>query len=225
MLGWLKKKQTSVQTEDTLSSAFSRVKSDIAMQRRYLEELHSNHHTFRQHTSINHQRIADWIAHFDASIKHLEGDLVVIETKVEAKLRETAHNSARQLEEAMKAHKAELLAMKEELKRDLEVFAGDFKLKSINNVDNVNNVSNIMPEPSYEGLSNPEKWLVGVLFNSETPLSYAQISERTGKTISTVRVYMNQLKLKGFIEESALPNGIKIFGLKHRAKVKKLYNL
>ena len=225
MLGWLKKKQTSVQTEDSLSSAFARVKSDLAMQRRVLEELHSNHHHFRHNTSLNHQRIADWITHFDSSIRRLEGDLVVMETKVEAKLRETAQHSARQLEEALKGHKAELSAMKDDLKRDLEVFAKGFELKTINNVDNVNNVANIMPEPSYEGLTNPEKWLVGVLFNSEGPLSYAQISERTGKTISTARVYMNQLKLKGFIEESSLPNGIKIFGLKHRAKVKKLYNL
>ena len=45
-----------------------------------------------------------------------------------------------------------------------------------------------MPEMSFEALSNPEKWLVGVLFNSETPLSYFQISEKTGKTVKLGRL-------------------------------------
>ncbi|MBN1792373.1 winged helix-turn-helix domain-containing protein [Candidatus Woesearchaeota archaeon] len=233
MLGWLRKRIEQKELHSSLSSAFLKIKEDLTLQKNFIEDLHKNHSHLKDNTSVNHQRIAEWIIHFDKSIKRLEKDLLTLENKIYADLATMVVDSSKKLEGSLHAHKAELHTLKEvlkeELKRDLLVFVEDSKLKRASepviNVDNVDNVNNITSEASFEALSNPEKWLVGVLFNTEAPLSYAQIAERTGKSISTVRVYMNQLKIKGFVEESSLPNGVKIFSLKHKAKVKKLYNL
>ena len=204
-------------------------------------------------SSENNKRVTEWIKHFESSILRLDKQVSAIEQAVSTGLagpvRGILHNDtglekikadlSASLSSALAMQLKELELFKQALKQELEVFAKDFELKEaplqaeepsepVINVNNVNNVNPVMPEPghnAYNGLSTPEKWLVGVLFNSETPLSYSQIAERTGKSVSTARVYMNQLKLKGFVEESSLPNGIKIFSLKHDAKVRKLYNV
>jgi hypothetical protein len=226
MLGWLRKRMKLEQMNSGLVSAFTRIKEDLASQRRFLEELYESHHGFRKNTSLNHQRIAEWIKHFDSSIIRLEKDLRVLEKKINEDFETFSTASLNLFKEAYSKNIKDAEAFKKEILKEVEVFMNEnkHKLKETANVDNVSNVKNLMPEPLFDSLSNPEKWLVGVLFNAETPLSYSQIAERTGKTLNTIRVYMNQLKFKGFIDESTLPNGVKLFSLRHKAKVKKLYN-
>ncbi len=227
MFEWLRKKIKLEQMNSGLISAFTRIKEDLYMQKRALAELHENHHGFRKHTSINHQRIADWIKHFDASIKKLDQDIVVLENRLNDDFEKLSTASLSLFQEAYAKNIKDVQAVKKEILKDVEVFLNENKHKPGEkaNIANVSNVKPVMQEPYFDSLSNPEKWLVGVLFNAENPLSYSQIAERTGKTLNTIRVYMNQLKIKGFIDESTLPNGVKLFSLRHKAKVKKLYNL
>jgi hypothetical protein len=230
MFDWLKKKIQLEQMNSGLIAAFTRIKEDLVEQKKSLEELHVHHHGFRHTTSLNHQRIADWIKHFDASIKRLDNDMKVLEKRFNEDFEALSTASLNLFKEAYAKNIKDVQAVKKEILKEVEVFMNETRQKPsesrpINNISNVNNVNRIMPDPFFDSLSNPEKWLVGVLFNSETPLSYTQIVERTGKTSNTIRVYMNQLKFKGFIDESTLPNGVKLFSLRHKAKVKKLYNL
>jgi len=226
MLGWLRKKTRMDDLDASLSNAFSKIREDLSEQQKVMRELYHHHHGFKNATTLNHERIADWISYFDKSVKRLETDLKVLETKIHDEFEILSNTSLNLFKEAYAKNLKDSDALKKEIMKEVEVFLGQVKHKTpITNVDNVNNVNNVMPEVSFETLSNPEKWLAGVLFNTETPLSYSQIAEKTGKTINTVRVYMNQLKFKGFVEESTLPNGTKIFSLRHKAKVKKLYNL
>jgi len=230
MFDWLKKKIQLEQMNSGLISAFTRIKEDLAEQKKSLEELHVHHHGFRHTTSLNHQRIADWIKHFDASIKRLDNDMKVLEKRFNEDFEALSTASLNLFKEAYAKNIKDVHAVKKEILKEVEVFMNETRQKPreslpVNNISNVNNINRIMPDPFFDSLSNPEKWLVGVLFNSETPLSYTQIVERTGKTPNTIRVYMNQLKFKGFIDESTLPNGVKLFSLRHKAKVKKLYNL
>jgi hypothetical protein len=226
VFGWLKRKARMEALDSNISSAFSRIKEDLGQQRKFLEELHLSHHGFRKTANINHQRTAEWIAYFEKSMKQLEDDMISLEQKIKADFEVMTQTSLRLYQEAYSKNLKDAEAIKKEVLKEVEVFLRENKHKtSINNVGNDNNVNNVMQETSFESLSNPEKWLAGVLFSTEAPLSYGQIAEKTGKSINTVRVYMNQLKLKGFIEESTLPNGTKIFGLKHKTRVKKLYNL
>lgn len=233
MFGWLRKKIRMEQLDSGVASAFSKIKEDLASQRQFLHDLNENHDGFKRTTSLNHQRIADWITHFDGSIRRLENDMRFLEKKIQTDFDKITTTSLNLFQEAYSKNIKDVEAVKKEILKEVEVFIRENKHKQsqtqsqapVINVNNVDNVRNITPETSFEALSNPEKWLAGVLFNIEAPLSYTQIAERTGKTINTVRVYMNQLKLKGFIDESTLPNGTKIFSLRHKAKVKKLYNL
>jgi len=226
MLGWLRKKILLEQVNNGLVSAFTKIKEDLYSQRRMLEDLYEHHHGFRYTTSLNHQRIADWIKHFDTSIRRLEQDTKVFEKRFNESFEALSTASLNLFKEAYAKNIKDVQVIKKEVLKEVEVFLSQNKLKPADNAVNVSNVKSIMPEPgSFDALSNPEKWLVGVLFNADTPLSYSQIAQRTGKTINTVRVYMNQLKFKGFVDESMLPNGVKLFSLKHKAKVKKLYNL
>lgn len=74
-------------------------------------------------------------------------------------------------------------------------------------------------------LTNPEQKLLNLMISEADPLSYAKISQLTGHSINTVRVTMNILKKKGFVEESALPSGVKLFSVTNKEKIKKIYNL
>lgn len=227
MFEWLRKKIRLEQMNSGLVSAFTKIKEDLHMQKRVLTDLHENHHVFKKHTSINHQRIADWIKHFDASISKLDQDVRVLENRLNDDFEKLSTASLNLFQEAYAKNIKDAQAVKKEILKEVEVFLNESKHKQgeKTNIANVSNVKPVMQEPYFDSLSNPEKWLVGVLFNAENPLSYSQIAERTGKTLNTIRVYMNQLKIKSFIDESTLPNGVKLFSLRHKAKVKKLYNL
>ncbi|MBU1322287.1 MAG: hypothetical protein KKF46_08085 [Nanoarchaeota archaeon] len=232
MIGWFRKKVKLEQMNSGLVSAFSRIREDLASQKKFLEDMYEQHHGFKGSTTLNHQRIADWIHHFDKSIIHLEKNVMVLEKSIREDFQNLTSTSLNLFKEAYAKNIKDVKAVKQEILKEVEVFMKDYeekqqiKLKAnVDNVDNVSNVKKIMPEPHYDGLSNPERWLVGVLFNADNPLSYSQIAQKTGKTINTVRVYMNQLKFKSLVDESTLPNGIKLFSLQHKAKVKKLYNL
>jgi hypothetical protein len=227
MLGWLKKRWVLDQMNSGLITAFSKIRDDLSSQRRFLEEFYKNHHVLKKNTALNHQRIADWIRHFDISIKKLEKDLLFLEKKMNEDLNNFSATSLRLFKEAYAKNIKDAESIKKEILNEVEVFLNEnkHKPKETSNVDNVSNVKTIMTEPLFDSLSNPEKALISVLFSTETPLSYSQIAERTGKSLNTIRVYMNQLKFKGFIDESSLPNGIKLFSLRHKAKVKKLYNI
>lgn len=210
----------------SLSNAFSKIREDLSEQQKIVHELYHHHHGFKSATTLNHERMADWISYFDKSVRRLETDLKLLEKKIHDEFEVLTNTSLNLFKEAYAKNLKDSDTLKKDILKEVEVFLAQAKHKTpINNIGNVNNVNNVMPEVSFEALSNPEKWLAGVLFNTETPLSYSQIVEKTGKTINTVRVYMNQLKFKGFVEESTLPNGTKIFSLRHKAKVKKLYNL
>ncbi len=227
MLGWLKKRLVLDQMNSGLITAFSKIKEDLSSQRQFLEEFYENHHGFKKTTALNHQRIADWIRHFDASIKKLEKDFLVLEKKMSEDMNAFSVASLKLFKETYAKNIKDSELIKKEILKEVEVFLNETKHKSkeTSNVDNISNVKPTMAEPLFDSLSNPEKALIGVLFSTETPLSYSQIAERTGKSLNTIRVYMNQLKFKGFIDESSLPNGIKLFSLRHKAKVKKLYNI
>lgn len=230
MIGWLRKKVQIEQMNSGLISAFSKIREDLHHHKKMIDELYINHHGFRKTTHLNHQRIADWIKHFDLSIKQLDRDLRVLEKRYNEDFEALSTASLNLFKEAYAKNIKDVQTIKKEVLKEVEVFLKENKQNHKENIPdanvaNVSNIKTITPDPFFDSLSNPEKWLVGVLFNTEVPLSYFQIAERTGKTMNTIRVYMNQLKFKGFIDESSLPNGIKLFSLRHKAKVKKLYNL
>jgi biotin operon repressor len=230
MFGWFKgKRGTASSNTSAISDAFRKLREDLHQQRAYLDSIHIDHSDFKKNTVVNHKRISDWIKHFDTSIKILEKDLKLLETNIKEDFDKVTKTSLDLFQEVHSKYEKNNEALKKEILKEVEVFLENKPKKEVSepiiNVSNDNNVNNVMHNASYDALSNPEMSLVSFLFDSENPVSYSQISEKTGKSVNTVRVYMNQLKNKGFVDESSLPNGVKLFSLKHKAKVKKLYNL
>ena len=74
-------------------------------------------------------------------------------------------------------------------------------------------------------LTNPEQKLINLLMAQADPVSYSLIAEKTGNSINTVRVIMNNLKKKGLVDENVLPSGVKLFIATSKEKIKKLYNI
>ena len=105
MFGWLKRKVRQEELHSNLSSAFDRIKADLASQRKAIEEIHTSHHDLKKNTHSSHQRIADWIVHFDASIKRLETDLVKLESKVAEDLHLASEAAAKQIQCGFEHHK------------------------------------------------------------------------------------------------------------------------
>ena len=74
-------------------------------------------------------------------------------------------------------------------------------------------------------MTNPEQKLLNLLISEADPMTYTKVSQLTGHSINTIRVNMNSLKKKGFVEESTLPSGVKLFSVTNKEKIKKMYNV
>ncbi len=144
-------------------------------------------------------------------------NLDVIRTQVKQELYETL---ASQLDEQHTKH----------IKEVRDVFAKTSVIKTpVTELAESVIIEKIKPEvkdvPTVGHLTNPEQKLLNLLMNENDPLSYIKISQLTGHSINTIRVNMNILKKKSLIEESTLPNGVKLFSVTPKEKVRKMYNL
>ena len=102
--------------------------------------------------------------------------------------------------------------------------------ETLSNVDRLQEgIADIRSKPapliSSESLTNPEQKLLNLLMNEQNPVNYATVAEKTGNSINTVRVIMNNLKKRGLVQENILPSGVKLFSATDKEKVKKLYNI
>ncbi len=224
MLKWVKRRMSMKNLNSGLTSAFSKIKEDLYFQKKALNELYDNHHNLKNNTHLNNKRLIEWIQHFEKTTNKLEKDFSGFEEQIKKRFDLLTEKSLDLFKEAYSKNIKDVDTIKKEILEEVR------KSLSPSHIEKSKEVKKIIIEKPFldtpfDMLSNPEKWLVGVLFNAENPLSYEQIATKTGKTINTVRVYMNQLKIKGFVDDSSLPNGVKLFSLRHKAKVKKLYNL
>jgi len=131
MLGWIKKRIRLEQMNSSLVSAFSKIREDFSAQKKLLEELYINHHGFKQTTSLNHQRIADWIRHFDNSIRRLDADLKVLEKKIDEEFDAFSTASLNLFKEAYEKNIKDVQAVKKEILKEVEVFMNENNAFSI----------------------------------------------------------------------------------------------
>lgn len=202
--------------------SFSNLKQDMEHQRQLLHQLHSSHETLTTHHHEHKQSVESQVHHMQRWIQYLHS------------LQQTQHAQLTNLEHSFRLaiasynnHITDLYkkfadvsaidtgALKKELLRELT---------SPQPAEQPMQPSPVQFQPS-QRLSNPEQKLLSLLFNEDHPLTYEQLVQKTGKNINTLRVTMNNLKKNSLIEENQLPNGLKVFAVANKEKIKKMYNV
>ena len=74
-------------------------------------------------------------------------------------------------------------------------------------------------------LTRTERKIINILYNSNIPISYNDIAQKTGHSPNSIKVYINALKKKGIpLEVFHAPNGTKLYSINNKEKVRKFYN-
>lgn len=192
-----------------------------------INELHSKHHELNNRHDDNIDVVKQWIDFFNKKHKDTDDKIRILANYIK-QLQETIDKNKianetfvkQIIDEYVDIPKLDKDTLKQEIANELNFIENKVQ-KS-----NIAQVSKQTQEIAQTTLTNSEKWLLNVLFNSSEPITYDQIVAKTGKSLNTIRVYMNSLKNKGsLIEETVLPNGSKVFAITNKERVKKLYNI
>ncbi len=201
-----------------------------------------------------HLKVESMHENFNSAVNSVASKVNLVEAKTHQKIGELASNLTTNFTSNLKVHQeqfaAHKLELKNELKNELEAHKEELK-KALANIKSKQEAPKVQTEPQVSSqpqlqilsqpslipqqrpeiiysnapLTNPEQKLLNILFSETEPLSYSVLSSKTGHSINTVRVNMNLLKKKALIEENMLPSGVKLFNLKNKERIKKMYNL
>jgi predicted RNA-binding protein YlqC (UPF0109 family) len=192
-----------------------------------VDHLSERHVELDKRHSENLEIMKQWIEYFNKRHEETDSKFQIVVTYVK-QLRENIDKNQKMNEEFIKKVIDEYVEipqvdknkLKEEILNELNYVKTTLKDEKITDIVQKTD------ELSRNLLTNSEKWLINILFNSTEPMTYEQIVGKTGKSLNTIRVYMNSLKNKGsIIEETTLPNGTKVFAVSNKERVKKLYNV
>ncbi len=220
-------------SKDNLEVSFGNIKKDMENIRRWLNYLHEkteNIHSQAHSIAMDHHKhktdlyeytnsVNNWIDYLHKKHTKLEEDIEKIESNIKSMIR---HDLDRY-------HKEIIGHLKEGLYTNHRII----KQEILEEVEKLIEKDEVEYEPVLkefkvpdEELTGPEQELIQVMFNENTPMTYEDLARKTGKSINSIRVYMNSAKSKSdIIEEFKKPSGEKIFSIKNKEKVKTLFNL
>ena len=189
---------------------------------RMLNESHNEH---RKEVSKNIENIKQWIEYLYKNHLKLEEDMEDMENNIKGIIKkdlEKYHYELILYFENLITDRLNHNKLKKEILADVEYMIDERNIKETESL--VLNESS--PAYDKEDLSASERDLLNFLFNANNPMTYEDIALKTNKSINSIRVYMNSLKSKkDIIEEFRKPDGVKIFSVKNKEKIKTLYNL
>ena len=191
------------------------------------------------HKEADYDKILQYVT------QHLNMDVQAMQTSVKQEVHDALAESlteslATQLQEQQNTHHAAIQEMIDQLKEQQQ--AQQEEAGEVQQPQQLSPSQTIAPQsqmqqsqqqyvsqeavPSWVSqITNPEQKLLNLLMNEADPMTYTKVSQLTGHSINTIRVNMNSLKKKGFVEESTLPSGVKLFSVTNKEKVKKMYNV
>lgn len=241
MAGWSDFIKQDKKTEQV---DFSPIKNELRKQEGWIRELHGysrslhGYASYLEESNTKHKKeiieqisgLVKWIDYLNSSHATLKEEFKDLKQSIRGVLRSDLETYHRTLEEYLKLrfNQEQILRneLKAEIQEELKSLLKQEKPRPVINEDNAKPVNTIMHYNAEIELSNPEKELLNVLFNENKPMTYENIAKKTGKSVNTVRVYMNSLKVKKpIIEEFLAPSGSKIFSVKNSEIVKTLFNL
>jgi hypothetical protein len=202
--------------------AFSR---DLHGYARYIEHSNAKHKREILENVNNLVRWVDYLHSSQITLKKEFNDLKITLNKTMRRDFEIYHKT---MEEYLTLKLKESEVSKEELKKEVfnEVFS-ELKKEFLKQQPEKKEATVQQLEITTNAeLTNPEKELLNMLFNESKPMTYEAMAKKLGKTVNSVRVYMNSLRTKKpIIEEFSAPNGSKVFSIKNSEMVKTLFNL
>lgn len=195
---------TTKQQEDKLNKMESQMKAAMDEHNKHIIELFKTVHSSELGKNMKHEIKNELLMEVNSHLLDHKNYVTSSVSKVEG-----------QIEELKKADKSNELGKIHEKKHE-----------TIGKIAQVVPKTEIQPETNYGNLlTNPELKLLNMLFSEAEPVSYSHLSNKTGQSINTIRVNMNTLKKKSLVEENLLPNGVKLFNLKNKERIKKMYNV
>ncbi len=164
---------------------------------------------------------------YDAITKAVLQSLTFDVNSMKADIKKELHGT---LTTSLQEHHAKYRNEIQEVLDNLKVEEEQQQVQPVSQVQQPVHIQKPILQPAYADdwalqLTNPEQKLLNLMISESDPLSYSKISQLTGHSINTVRVTMNILKKKGFVEESALPSGVKLFSVTNKERIKKMYNV
>lgn len=216
-------------------NSFSSIKSDLNEQKRWISYLHNNHlsltsshNIHKESTKKDIETLNAWLNQFDELMKKQENDIKTLQNHINDSIKVYNKHIIELYKRIEEKPNIDPAAMRKEFLDEMNKTIGDFKVQiehMKNEISKTTVKKETVPEPVKQTLTNPEQKLLNLLFNESDPINYETISLRTGNSINTVRVLMNNLKKHGLVEENTLPNGVKLFSLTNKEKIRKIYNV
>ena len=222
-----------VHLRESVSSSFSSLRSDMGNHREWIIYLNNiqgslkkayDEHRLLTKKDIN--RINKWLYYLNERTKKQDERIAVLEKHIKlhaennhenlTKLFERVNELTRREESLKDMVLTEVKGVKDSHDETRKQF--DLITKKVEKMPK----ETIIPDSS---LTNPEQKLLNLMLSESDPISYSTVAEKTGNSINTVRVIMNNLKKRGLVEENVLPSGVKLFSAINKEKIKKLYNI
>jgi len=254
IFGIFKKKEDAHIVHDKLThfkgavlQSFAHLRRDMDVQKQwvnYLNNIHtvlkSAHDKHRELTNKDFSDLKNWIRHLNTNARRHEDNMKSLEKNLKSAMNSYNKHMVELYNRMHKSQTREVVMRKEILsevkqliqekhKESHDSIEGHVKAHVEKQVSKhiSARMQKITPEVKVNtaNLTNPEQKLLNLLMAESDPVSYSHIAEKTGNSINTVRVIMNNLKKRGLIEEHTLPNGTKLFNSTNKEKIKKLYNI
>lgn len=226
---------------------YSGIKGELKKQDMWIRNLYTHSQNLHSYvanikeTSTSHKKellervgqITEWVDYLHKSQLELKRDIRAFRGEMVALLKKNLEEYHNLMAQYLSLKHNELIEKDAELKKEImEEMAAELK-KYFSVHSQIQGTGKQPPEPLVNitlsekaELSNPEKQILSLLFNEAKPMTYGHISKRLGKSLSTIRVYMNSLKAKRpIIEEFSAPGGSKVFSIKNSEMVKTLFNI
>jgi hypothetical protein len=202
--------------------AFSR---DLHGYTKYIEHSNAKH---KREILENVNNLVRWVDYLHSSHISLKKELNDLKLNLNTTMRRDFEIYHRTMGEYLTLKLKENETTKEELKKEVfnEVFSELKKEFLKQQQEKKEAAAQQLEIATNADLTNPEKELLNLLFNESKPMTYDAMAKKLGKTVNSVRVYMNSLRTKkSIIEEFSAPNGSKVFSIKNSEMVKTLFNL
>lgn len=213
---------------------FNNLRDDFDMQKKWVDYLHNfslrlqnDHHNHRSVTENELNNVKSWINHLHDYQTKQEKDIKTMEKNISELISvvgeafNDVHSRIEKVEGRQKEKEQKLI---EDVRRMVEKHK-PVERPSLTYQEETPKEQESGAALQKHALTNPENVLLNLLLTESDPIGYTKIAEKTGKSINTVRVVMNSLKKKGFVEENLLPSGEKLFNAKNKERIKKIYNI